>query len=313
MLSRQNNKMIINLPDDKIVYKQSANTERFFAEMVKKPFDEHPQTQAWQREVLQSYINRDFQTIRDIVGGGQADFDTPFNGLTPKERVLVYCYYNMQQHVVSQEYIFQKHKDIFDKYIFDPNTKLLFIDFGCGPLTSGIALALHYAKSPENSREKIKFNYIGMDKAKSMLEKASQFSLSSSLFHSNTTFNFFNTYANYSPNFNDVLCECIDNYISDNTLIVLNFSYLFASPSLNVDKLIRFINNLLNKYLYNEACLIFQNPQAISLNSNWHLFKNEVLELTTKINGSRSDTFKYFDIYSERFRETKLFYDILFR
>lgn len=305
--------MIINLLNGKIEYKQSANIESFFAEMVKKPFDEHPQTEAWKKEVLQSYINRDFQKIRDIVGGGQADFDTPFRGLTPKERVLVYCNRNMQQHVVSQKYLFEKHKDIFDKYIFDPNTKLLFIDFGCGPLTSGIALALHYAKSPENYGQKINFNYIGMDKAESMLEKARKFSLDSGLFHSNTTFNFFNTYANYSRSFNEVLCECIDNHICDKTLIVLNFSYLFASPSLKVDRLINLVKNLLNKYLYNEVCLIFQNPQAISLNKKWHLFKNELLELKTKINGTISDTFEYFDIHNEGLKETKLFYDILFR
>ncbi|MBW4570110.1 MAG: class I SAM-dependent methyltransferase [Tolypothrix carrinoi HA7290-LM1] len=305
--------MIINLLDGKIEYKQSANTERFFAEMVKKPFDEHPQTEAWQKEVLQSYINKDFQKIRAIVGGGQADFDTPFRGLTPKERVLVYCNRNMQQHVVSQKYLFEKHKDIFDKYIFDPNTKLLFIDFGCGPLTSGIALALHYAKSAKNSGEKINFNYIGMDKAKSMLEKASEFSLYSGLFHSNTTFQFFNTYANYSPNFIEVLCDYIDNHISDKTLIVLNFSYLFASPSLKVDRLISFVKNLLNKYLYKEVCLIFQNPQGINLNKNWHFFQNQVLKLKTKINGARSDTFEYFDLHNQGLRETKLFYDILFR
>ncbi|KYC39093.1 hypothetical protein WA1_34485 [Scytonema hofmannii PCC 7110] len=158
-----------------------------FENLVIKPFTQYPKNEAWQREVVNSYNNKNFDNIKAIVGRGQANFDEPFNELTPSERVLLYCYDNMYQHIISQIYIFNKHKNIFDKYIFDSQTKILFIDFGCGPLSSGLALAMYYAKSAKSNGQFIKVNYIGLDKAESMLKKAREFSQYSNLFHSNTS------------------------------------------------------------------------------------------------------------------------------
>lgn len=265
-----------------------------------------------QREVVNSFQNRDFEPIKSIVGRGQARFDEPFNGLTPDDRVLVYCYDNMQQHVVSQLYIFEKHKRFFNKYLFESTKKILFVDFGCGPLSSGIALAEHYLKSQANTREKINFNYIGIDQSDSMLMKAEKISLESSLFHSGSTFNFFNPYdRNISP-FRRTLFSCIDSYINETALIILNFSYFFASGLLDVSKLIYFVQNILDKYQFTQICLVFQNPQGGSVNDKWNLFKNGVAELESVIEGEISE-----DIYyrkslggSNDIRLTRLRYDI---
>lgn len=294
------------------IYPQSPELIKIFENLVKKPFNEHQITHAWQREVLDSYKNKNFERIQDIVGRGQADFERPFNGLTPDDRVLVYCCFNMQQHVVSQLYILQKHADIFNKYFFESEYKLIFLDFGCGPLSSAIALARYYAESPISNGQSLYFHYIGIDRAESMLRKAKEFSLYPGLFRSNSTFNFLNPYANYQTTFYDTLCYFIDLHIYQNHFIILNFSYFFASPFLNVSKLINFINKILLKYPYSQICLIFQNPQC-SFNQKWNLFKNGIQDLHTAINGAIDDNFSYYDLTSKRQRPTKLYYDVRFR
>lgn len=296
-------------------FEQSEPLLNFFEKVVKTPFEQHQRTEAWQREVLDSYKNRNFERIRSIVGRGQARFDEPFNGLTPEDRVLMYCYDSMQQHVVSQLYIFEKHKRFFNKYLFESSKKILFVDFGCGPLSSGIALAEHYLESQPNNREKINFNYIGIEQSNSMLMKAERISLESSLFHSGSTFNFFNPYdRNISP-FNTTLFSCIDSYIDETALVILNFSYFFASSSLEVSKLIHFVQNILDEYQLTQICLIFQNPQGGSFNAKWNSFKNGVTEFQSVIEGEISE-----DIYyrkslggSNDIRLTRLRYDIRLR
>ncbi len=308
--------MIIST-QNKIEYKQSDYVLDTFNNLLTLPFEKHSVTAFWQREVLASYKNKDFKTIREIVEGGQAKFDESFKCLTPEERVLVYCYDgNMQQHTVSQLYIFEKHADIFDKYLFNPNQQVLFVDFGCGPLSSGIALAMYYTESQKSNGQKLKFNYIGIDEAESMLLKAKEFSQYPNLFHKSTVFDFFNPYANDPHNFKKRLYDSIDSYISSNTLIILNFSYLFASSTIDASRLAKFIKEILAIYTCHEICLIFQNPPnstGTNLNEKWDLFQSRVPDLSTAINGPLSENFDFYDLTNRRLRETKLYYDIRFR
>ncbi|OKH53427.1 hypothetical protein NIES2101_11280 [Calothrix sp. HK-06] len=304
--------MIIHQPDG-IKYYYSDEILSYFKNLLIKPFEQHIITKAWQKEVLDSYNNKDFKTIREIVGGGQADFEEPFRGLTPEERVLVYCYNgNMQQHTVSQLYIFEKHANIFDKYFFEPERRVIFIDFGCGPLSSGIALAMYYAQVQKSNSQKFFLNYIGMDKAESMLLKAKEFSRYPNLFPQETTFYFINTYKEASI-FKYRLYQCLDSYISKNALIILNFSYLFASESLDIDKLIRLIQEILSTYESQQVCLIFQNPPGTDLNIKWNKFQSQIKELKTVIKGPISEKFNFYCIQSKRKRNTQLYYDIKFR
>lgn len=304
--------MIINSQNG-IKYEYSNKVLQVFEELFIKPFEQHSITEAWQKEVIESYNLKNFKNIREIVGRGQADFDEALRGLTPEERVLVYCYDgNMQQHTVSQLYIFEKHANIFDQYIFELNKQIMFIDFGCGPLSSGIALALYYAESQKSNDQKLNFNYIGIDRAESMLIKAKNFSKYSQLFHSSATFDFFNNYK-YPTDLKYKFYECIDSYVEQNCLIILNFSYFFASESLNVEGLILFIRKILSTYTSQNICLIFQNPLKAHLNHKWDLFKNGVQDLNTLIDGPLYEEFEFYDLQSKSQRPTRLYYDIRFR
>ena len=111
-------------------YTPSESLSELFKELVVKPFeDPDPLTQAWVDHVR----HRDFKYHREtILEQGRTNFDESFKGLTSKEKVLIYCLHYMPMHLFSSYHIFTKYLPLV-------NNKVVFVDFGCGPLTSGIA------------------------------------------------------------------------------------------------------------------------------------------------------------------------------
>jgi hypothetical protein len=75
----------------------------------------------------------------------------------------------------------------------------------------------------------------------------------------------------------------IDIYLSSGQyqeyLIVLNYSYLFASSTLDVEKLAELVKKILNTYKSHKICLFFQNPPLEFLNRKWEKFKSLIPEL----------------------------------
>jgi hypothetical protein len=75
------------------VLKMPPIIERFFDEHVIQPFTHHPRTPAWMTEVLAT----DWRHLNNaILERGQTDFDTPYNGLPPEDKVVIYCRQYMQ-------------------------------------------------------------------------------------------------------------------------------------------------------------------------------------------------------------------------
>ncbi|AFZ26649.1 hypothetical protein Cylst_4575 [Cylindrospermum stagnale PCC 7417] len=313
--------------NDKVICQQSDELVTFFQQAVQKPFDDHPRTEAWQKLVVESYANRDFDTIKAIVGkgqqngksyviSGQTEFDEPYEGLTPDERVLVYCYNNMKQHTVSQLYIFEKHSEVFEPYFFESSKQVLFMDFGCGPLTSGIAVARYFSEHLQGKNQKLKFRYIGIDKAESMLRKAKDFSQFPEFFHKESEFRFYQP-SSESISFAEKPSSYITNFVNDTSLVILNFSYFFASPSLDenfIKSLVKFLKeSVFIKFNSSAICLIFQNTQGSDFNIYWHEFCKQVSELKSTITGPIETIFYYHDMLSrKKNRPTKLYYDIRF-
>jgi hypothetical protein len=152
---------------------------------------------------------------------------------------------------------------------------------------------------------------VGIDRAESMLEKAREFILYPCLFHQETTFNFCKK--NDNESLLPTLISSLENYVCPNALIILNFSYFFASTSLEVKGLITSVNQLLQKYRSNKVCVIFQNPPLDRLNKKWQDFIQGIQEVETIINGPIKENFYYDDSLTRRNnRETRLYYDICF-
>src|SRR5690606_17385139 len=111
----------------------------------------------------------------------------------------------------------------------DISRKVLFIDLGCGPMTSGLALSdLHKNKTGSN----LDINYIGIDISEAMLNKDERF-LNHGVFSQESKHMF-------TTHWNLITDETLSEFVGLNNHIVINASYLFASISLKEYKLANF-------------------------------------------------------------------------
>src|SRR5262249_39534906 len=118
------------------------------------------------REVV-SVVQRDARTgferllgvattdVFQVLGGGQVDFGSRRDGLSPDDLALLYAYFLQLGHVEELVEAFGQH--LSGCNIDQP----VVIDLGCGPFTGGLAVAS--ALVPPNG-----FTYIGMDRASAM-------------------------------------------------------------------------------------------------------------------------------------------------
>ena len=116
--------------------------------------------------------------VREVVGGGQADFDEPWGELSADERVLLYAYYNQLGHL---EELTEAFRRIFASG--PPDAEPIVVDLGCGPFTGGLALAGVLGRDTG-------FDYIGVDRSQAMrrfgehLASSAPRSIARSRFHS---------------------------------------------------------------------------------------------------------------------------------
>lgn len=202
--------------------------------------------------------------LNDILDRGKTKFDERYEGLAPSDKVLLYCYFNMKKHFFTSLAVFKKMwkslHQIFTDYKYSP----VFIDLGCGPLTSGLAIAELFQSE---TGEPLRMNYIGIDISQAMIDKAKEFS-ESDLFHQDTTFFFYKSW-------NDIPNEQLKELAGKNNPFFLNASYLFANLSGNVvDDLVIFVRKLVTDF--KNVHFIFQNPDRVDRNENWERFKQKL-------------------------------------
>lgn len=251
--------------DDTQVYHLNPTLMAVMDKVVGKPYQEQAIYSAWQREVLNT--SGHYQR-KEILQQGRADFDNPSQGLTPEQTVLLYCRQYLQMHLASSRYLFDTCHLTYDGFPPFLNSNSLFIDFGCGPLTSAIALAW-YSAQVGNPQPKV--NYLGIERSQAMIAKAKEFSQSSALFNLNSHFHFIDDYTDVHS-----LTQQIRQHtsFSGDSWVVLNFSYFFASPWLEVDELTAVVYHLLEQFPSHHFCILFQNPPGLYLNQKWLYFEN---------------------------------------
>ena len=86
-------------------YRLHPRIAAFFREFVVKPFEKHPFTRAWHREVAA----RDWGYQVRLTDNGRSSFQQEKNGLPPEDLVLIYCYRYMQMHTVSGFHMFVRN------------------------------------------------------------------------------------------------------------------------------------------------------------------------------------------------------------
>jgi superfamily I DNA and/or RNA helicase len=187
-----------------------------------------------------------------------------------KDKVMLYCYYNMRKHYFSNLAVFDTYKDLLDIELKQVSNRVSFIDFGCGPLTAGIAFNQFAKKTNAN----FSMNYWGIDISNGMLNMAKEFS-KSAIFNTNSTFKFLYSLEELeNPEINEVFRL--------SNLVILNFSYLFANLDLEQTLfLANQINNLEEKYPLNKFVIIYQNP--VNKHHNFSRFKKAINNINNVI------------------------------
>jgi hypothetical protein len=277
-------KTLFNSPNSKLTYKflnhpnlkeylDGYISEKIFIELIaNKIYAPSTLTQIIFQELIVNQVNaKNYLTeyksdeIRaDVLNYGRADFTQPYKNLMPYDRVQLYCYFNMRKHFYTSYAIYEKIYTSLNANVFQKNRDFTFIDFGCGALTSGLAIASLYQ---DNENKSLKINYLGIDIAESMLEKAKEFS-KTELFDIQSLFYFYTSWELIEDNF-------IENLTKNNAFIIFNASYLFASSSLNENSLANFVNKITSK-LDKNAYFIFQNPDRADRNEKYQSFKKQI-------------------------------------
>jgi superfamily I DNA and/or RNA helicase len=266
------------------VFTPDIDFKHMFDEIIINPLKYDSRTEQYPELILGK--SNDF--IRsNIIEYGRANFDTAYTYQTNlftqefsvKDKVSLYCFYNMRKHYFSNISIFESYSALFNIELKQNSNRVTFIDFGCGPLTAGIAFNQFGKKIVDN----FNMNYFGIDISTGMLEMAQEFS-NQNIFHNNSTFHFTKSY-------NDINQELLEELFTLPNLVVLNFSYLFANLDLEQTiELAQQINNTVDKYPLNKYVVIYQNP--VQRHHNFTRFKKELKEIN-KNNIRKTETVSY--------------------
>ena len=280
-------------------YKPSESLQTLFEELVVQPFESpDPLTQAW----IDHVRNRDFTYHRKtILEQGRTNFDELFVGLTSKEKVLIYCLHYMPMHLFSSYHI-------FTKYAAPVSDKVIFIDLGCGPLTSGIAFWAAFAGHSD-------IIYFGIDSSDWMRDKAQEINRRGP-YGDEPFFTKGWSILDYNQ-----LHQHLDDYIAagDQTQIIFNFCYFLASKTLNIRDLSGCLTQIVEKYNQHKMFVIYQNPpipqgyslQISYLHKNWYFLKTKLSAFHSQITQSNTEQFRY-DSLTDGLPHTLPFYfDIL--
>jgi superfamily I DNA and/or RNA helicase len=236
----------------------------------------------------------------NVIEYGRTDFDSISlfaPDISVEDKVNLYCFYNMRKHYFSSFSIYESYSGFFNQELNQSSGRISFFDFGCGPLTSGLAFNQLFKNST-----KFNLKYFGIDISKTMLSKAKEFS-KTSLFNHSSQFNFIKSIKEIS---NDILEE---NFRLSNT-VILNFSYLFANLSIEQTiSLANDINKLVSDFPLNKYIIIYQNPK--SRHHNFTKFKRSLNNFENSI-ARKTETVSYKNQHQSWYDKTEVFtYEIL--
>ncbi len=165
---------------------------------------------------------------------------------------------------------------IFTKILSLPvNDKVVFVDFGCGPLTSGIAF---WAAARECD-----ITYIGIDNSVTMLNMAQKinqygsngFDKSNEPFYKDDQLHLISDYNNELPQ----LLNSINLSNPADTLIIFNFCYFLQSKTFEEPSNIEELSDLL--WILGSGdkriCMVYQDPVGGKFQERWHNLKSWVI------------------------------------
>ena len=277
------------------IYEPDQSFVETFDNLVIQPLKEHPKTQY--PNLIYGY-DHDYNRL-NVIEYGRTNFDQGTLEHSSMDKVNLYCFYNMRKHYFSSMAIFKNFSDYFKIAFTNSNNRITFIDFGCGPLTSGLAFNQHFSSIPN-----FYFNYVGIDISNAMLTKAKDFS-KSELFNRDSKFQFIKS-------LNDISEDYWESIFTLSNLVVLNFSYLFGNLTKDdAEKLATKVNLLLDKFPLNKYVLVFQNSSLEKRNRTYNIFKKLVPRLVS-VNQPKTETVVYRNVIMSNFDKSEtVYYELL--
>ena len=204
----------------------------------------------------------------------------------------------MRKHYFSNFSIYESFSEFFKQEIKQTAGRLMFIDFGCGPMTSEIAFNQLFKSSFEGFR----FKYFGIDISNAMLDMVRVFS-KSSLFSQSSKFEFTNSIKQIDK-------DSLEENLRVSNTVILNFSYLFAN--LTIDQTIDLaneINRLVAAFPLSKYIIVYQNP--VHRPHNYAKFKKTLKNFDKEI-VHKSETVSYKNDHQHCYGKTETFtYEIL--
>ena len=186
------------------------------------------------------------------------------------------------------------------------SNRVVFIDFGCGPLTSGLAFRA--------SARRKDITYLGIDSSQAMLNKAREINRYGPNHGSEPFFRNFQAVDSYHK-----LTSLLDDYIrkGDRTQIIFNFCYFLASRTLDISDFSECLTQIVEKYHQHKMCMVYQNPcppasvpiEKSYLHKNWIILKKQLS--TFRITQSNVESFCYNRLTDGSRHNTEVYCDIL--
>lgn len=278
------------------VYEPEQNFVSVFDKVVLQQIKADSRTQYPQ--ILYGYTN---DYIRNnVIEYGRTNFDQATLEHSSADKVNLYCYYNMRKHYFSSLAIYKSFQDFFKTTFTNSNNRIAFIDFGCGPLTSGLAFQQSFVSIPN-----FHFDYVGIDISTAMLNKAKEFSVSG-LFSRDTKFQFVKS-------LNDISESYWESVFTLSSTVILNFSYLFGNLSKeDTERIAEKINALLDKYPLNKFILVFQNSAMEKRNRSYVIFKKLVSRLQSVTEYAKTERVVYRNAVMSNFdKSEEVYYELL--
>lgn len=191
-----------------------------------------------------------------VVGWGQADFDSPWNDLSPEDRVLLYAYFNQKGHL---EELFAAFRMLFKDGC---SNAPIVVDLGCGPFTGGLALAATLDRESQ-------FDYIGVDRSKTMCDLGERLAVAAEERFDEMP----QVTRLWSTRVGSITWKPAPGWRP----VIVIVSYLLASPTLNVEALVADLCTLLKKLGNGGVTVLYTNATRLDANRQYPAFQRALV------------------------------------
>ena len=197
-------------------------------------------------------VNPD-EAISGAAGWGQADFDEPWGDLSPDDRALLYAYFLQLGHL---EELVTAFGQLFGDD--DPPRDPIVVDLGCGPFTGGLAVAGQFHPDA-------RLDYFGVDRSQTMHRLGARLACAAEQVHGLPRIR-----CHWATDLPTVPWDDPPGWRP----VFVIVSYLFASPTLDVDTLVVGLDELLPKLGRGSVTVLYTNSARDDANREFPIFRS---------------------------------------